>query len=149
MKKCLALCLAAVLLLTGLSGCAKIGSAAENAAETVKKEMEQKIRDTLEQYQVDMVEMKTAVGNLNGDSFLTVQFFGAILLRTKTEEYAQRCANALDKVFEETGYMLQTEQQVTHEYLKNKELFYDQTDFSDWTYYTVYVYSTAISLDGK
>ena len=149
MKKFVILLVVVLLVLVAIFGYDRVSTAVKDTAETVKTEMEKKIQETLEPYKVEMVEMKTAAGNLNGGNFLTVQFFGAILIRTQTEEYAQTCAQALEKVFQETGYMVQTEQKITHEFLKNKELSYDFSEFSDGTYYTIYVYSTAISLDGK
>ena len=147
MKKFLVLLLVVVLVLVAIFGYDRVSSAIKDTAQTVKTQMEKKIQETLEPYQVEMVEMKTVAGNLNGGNFLTVQFFGAILIRTQQESYAKVCADALGKVFNETGYVVQTEQDITHEYLQNKELAYDLSDFSDATYYTVYVYSAGFSLD--
>ena len=149
MKKIVIFLVIALLVLVAIFGYDRVSSAVAETAQTVKTEMEKKIQETLEPYKVEMVEMKTAAGNLNGGNFLTVQFFGAILIRTQQESYAQTCVQALEKVFQESGYMVQTEQKIAHEYLKNKELSYDHSDFSDGSYYTVYVYSTAISPDEK
>ena len=149
MKKIWGLLLIVLLVLVAIFGYDRVSSAVANTAQTVKKQMEEKIQEALEPYKVEVVEMKTAAGNLNGGNFLTVQFFGAILIRTQQESYADTCAKALEKVFQETGYTVQTEQTITHEYLKNRELSYDFSDFSDGTYYTVYVYSSGFSLDFK
>ena len=135
--------LAVILVLTMWTGCSeKAGQLADQAAgavETGKQKLEQQVKSILEKYEADVVELKTAVGNLSGTEG-DVQFFCAALIRTDSTAIAQGCVDALNKVFTDAGLLSQTGSKIESTHLVHKELTYKRTDFSDGTYYTVYGY---------
>ena len=142
MRKMIALFLAAVLLFGTVSGCAVVGDIAGNVADAAVKELENQLKATLEKHKVEVVEVKTAFGQLNGDDEKALQFFCAALIKCESDTAAQTCATALDAVFEEAGSMAQTGSQFTHSALVHKTIQFDHADFSGGNYYTIYVYNS-------
>ena len=128
-----------------VSGCAVVGDIAGNVADAAAKELENQLKATLEKHKVEVVEVKTAFGNLNSNDDMALQFFGAALIQSDSDTAAENCAKALDAVFEEAGFMTQTGSAIEVKYLVHKTLSYDHTDFSEGNYYTVYVYSYVYS----
>lgn len=121
------------------AGCGEaMGDIAGNVLSAAKEELESQIKAKIEEYKVEVVETKTAVGQLNDEG--EYQFYCAILVKTNSESSAEDCANGLDKLFGTTGYMKQTGSSVESEHLVKKFITYDHTDFSGDNYYTVYVY---------
>ncbi len=147
MRKWIALLLAAVLLCGTFSGCSTVGDIAGNVADAAAKELESQLKTTLEKYKVQVVEVKTAFGKLNGDNDKATQFFCAALIKSESDTAAQTCATALDAIFETAGSMEQTGSRVAHFALVHKSIQYDHTDFSDGNYYTVYVYNSSLTGD--
>ena len=147
MRKWMALVLAAVMLCGMLSGSAVVGDIAGNVADVAAKELENQLKATLEKHKVEVVEVKTAFGQLNGEDEKALQFFCAALIRSESETAAQTCATALDAVFEEAGCMVQSESRLVHSALVHKTITYDHTDFSGGNYYTVYVYNSSLTGD--
>ena len=147
MRKMIALVLAAVMLCSLLSGCAVVGDIAGNVADVAAKELESQIKTTLEKYKVEVVEVKTAFGKLNGENEKALQFFCAALIKCESDTAAQTCATALDTVFEEAGCMVQTGSQFTHSALVHKTIQFDHADFSGGNYYVVYVYNSSLTGD--
>lgn len=146
MRKILALLLVACMLL-GVTGCAVVGDIAGNVADAAVKELENQLKATLEKYKVEVVEVKTAFGHLNGSDEKALQFFCVALIRSESDTAAQTCATALDTVFEEAGSMAQTGSAFTHSALVHKTIQFDHTDFSAGNYYAVYVYNSALAID--
>ena len=145
MKKLCAAVLAAVMLC--LCGCSVVGDIAGNVANAAVEELEKQVRQTLQTYKVDVVEVKAAMGNLNSENSSARQLFCAVLLKTDSETSLQTCVSALDKVFAEAGSMTQTGNRVEHPYLVHKQIEYKYTGFADGqTYYTVYGYAPDVSL---
>ena len=138
---------AMILLFALLTGCSQVNEIADNVAQAARDELLQQIESKLEEHKVDVVEIKTAVGNLNGDDSKALQFFAAILIRTNSDTAPNTCADALKGMFTQTGYMTQEESAVTHELLVHKQIAYDHSDFSGGTYYTVYAYSKSLLPD--
>ena len=145
-RKILAMLLAACMLL-GVTGCAVVGDIAGSVADAAVKELENQLKATLEKHKVEVVEVKTAFGQLNGEDEKALQFFCAALIKCDSDTAAQTCATALDTIFEETGWMSQSASQVTHSALVHKTVKFDHTDFSSGNYYTVYVYNSALAID--
>ena len=140
MRRIISLLLAVCMLLC-VSGCAVVGDIAGNVADAAAKELENQLKATLEKHKVEVVEVKTAFGNLNSNDDMALQFFGAALIQSDSDTAAENCAKALDAVFEEAGFMTQTGSAIEVKYLVHKTLSYDHTDFSEGNYYTVYVYN--------
>ena len=144
MKKLICSILAMLMLLSCFCGCANVSQIAGNVADAAAKELENQLKTTLEKHKVEVVELKTAFGKLNGEDEKALQFFAAALIRCESETAAQTCATALDALFEQAGATVQTESAVTHEALVHKTIAYDHTDFSTGNYYTVYVYNSSL-----
>ena len=145
MKRILSLVL--ILVLSCFAGCAAVGEIAGNVADAAAKELENQLKATLEKHKVEVIEVKTAFGKLNGDDDKAMQFFAAALIRCESDTAAQNTATALDALFEQAGAMVQTDSAVAHEALVHKTITYSHTDFSAGNYYTVYVYNSSLTGD--
>ena len=141
MKKCV-ICLLLVLCMV-LAGCGEVaGEIAGNVAEAAKKELENQIKQTFETYKIDIVEMKTAVGKLNGESG-DMQFFCAVLVQSDSDAIPQSAADTLRKLFHDAGVIPQGGDGVVQsEYLEHKSITYKFSSFYDGQmYYTVWFYT--------
>lgn len=124
-----------------LSGCQKVKQIAGSVAKAAQEELESQVRETLEEYKLEMVEMKTVAGKLN-DNGESVQIFCAVLVRTGNAELTGSCASVLEKLFTKAGVTLQTDSVVENPLLVHKSVTYRFSDFADGnTYYTIYAYS--------
>ena len=141
MRKFIALILALLTVLS-LAACSEVaGDIASNVAEAAKKELENQIRITFEKYKVEVVDMKTAVGKLNGGDNAD-QFFCAALIQSDSDAIPQSVAQNLEKLFHDAGINIQTGAKIENAYLQNKELTYKFDGFGDGkTYYTVWFYT--------
>ena len=147
MKRIFTLLLAAVLILS-ITGCSDVVSdIAGNVTEVALKELESQIRKTVAEYKVDLVEIKSTVGDLNDDSDSDTQFFCGVLVRSSSPAVPQSICDKLDGVFDRSGMCAQTESAIKSEYLTNKEISFKHTDFSSGDYYLLWVYSP--DLTGK
>ena len=135
-----ALCLLGLLL--GLAGCGEVaGDIAGNVVEAAKKELENQVRTTFEKYKVEVIELKTSVGKLNGSSGEN-QFFCAALVESDSDAIPQSVADNLAKIFHNAGITVQVGSQVEHSYLEHKTITYKYSDFAESkTYYTVWCYT--------
>ncbi len=140
MKRLFCTLLAAVMLLSVLAGCSEM---AGNAADAAKEKLTEKFQSILDEYKVEVVEVKTAAGKLNGDK-AAVQFFCAALVKANSDSLVQPCAKAMGKIFEEAGFQIQTGSRVESAYLEHKDITFDHTDFSDGSYYTLWVYNSVL-----
>lgn len=139
--KLLSLLLALVMLMGVFTGCETVSEIAGNVADVAKAELEKQVRAVLEEYKVDVVELKTTAGKLN-DGEGQFQFFCAVLVRAENDTIPQSCATALGNVFQKSGIIPQTGSAIESSYLEKKSLSYSFTGFDDGsTYYTIYVYS--------
>ena len=131
-----------VLLLCALAGCGDVaGEIAGNVAEAAKKELENQIKATFEKYKIEILDLKTAVGKLNGDSE-DVQFFCAVLVQSDSDAIPQSAADTLSKLFHDAGTKIQTDAKIESTYLEHKSLDFKQEAFEDGkTYYTVWCYT--------
>ena len=144
-RKVVSLILVAVLLCGAFAGCGLVEEIADSVVAAAKQELENQIKAKLEEQKVDAVEMKTAFGKLN-DEGGEYQFFGAVLVKTDSQMLPQAAADALAKLFTDAGLVAQTGSKVENAHLVHKDITYDHSDFSDGTYYTIYVY-TSLSLE--
>ena len=123
-----------------IAACGDIASdITANVLEAAKEELENQIKEKIEEYKVTVVETKTAFGIIN-DAGAEHQFYFALLIQTDSEDSASGCANAVGKLFGVSGYAAQTGSEVTSEYLTKQSITYDHDNFEDGNYYTVYVY---------
>ena len=134
------LCVLAMLL--SFAGCGEVtGEIVGNVAEAAKKELENQVKATFEKYKMEILDMKTAVGKLNGESG-DVQFFCAVLVESDSDAIPQSAADTLSKLFHDAGVTVQNCSEVESPYLEHKELTYKYSAFdSSKTYYTVWCYT--------
>ena len=135
----LALCVAL------LSGCSVVGEIAGNVADAAMKELEAQIKSTVEEYKVDVVEVKSAVGKLNNESDSSLQFFCGVLVRSNSESLPSSGADALNKLFEQAGIQPQTGSKIESDLLTNKEISFKHTDFSAGDYYLIWAYTSSLT----
>ena len=139
MKKLMALVLA-LLMVCSLAGCGEVaGDIAGNVAEAAKKELENQIRQTFETYKIEILDMKSAVGKLNGDNS-DIQFFCAVLVQSDSPAIPQGAADTLSKLFHDAGIQVQTGAAIESTYLEHKELSFKQSDDGK-THYAVWFYT--------
>ena len=143
MRKVICLILAAVLMF-GLVGCATLGEVAGNVADAAVKELENQLKSQLEKSKVEVVELKSAFGELNADGG-KMQFFLAALVKTENTDALDACMNALDSVFADKGWESQDSSKVENAKLVNKEIVFQHSDFSDGNYYIVYGYAPDVT----
>ena len=134
------LCVLAMLL--SFAGCGEVtGEIVGNVAEVAKAELEKQVKATFEKYKIDILDMKTAVGKLNGESG-ELQFFCAVLVESDSDAIPQSAADTLSKLFHDAGITVQSGSEVESSYLEHKELTYKYSAFdSSKTYYTVWCYT--------
>ena len=129
-------------LLCGLAGCGDVaGEIAGNVAEAAKKELENQVKATFEKYKIEILDLKTAVGKLNGNSS-DIQFFCAALVQSDSDAIPQSAADTLIKLFHDAGIHVQTGPAIENTYLEHKSLTFKFENFEEGkTYYTVWCYT--------
>ena len=141
-RKYISLVLALMLVLSLFTGCDAVGQIAGSVADAAMAELETQIRAILEEYKMDVIELKTTAGKLN-DGEGDIQFFCAVLVRADNDAVPRSCADALGKVFQNSGIMPQTSRSIESPFLVNKTLDYSYTGFGgEENLYTIYVYSS-------
>ena len=139
--------LVVVLALLCLCGCGVVGNIAGNVASAAVDELEKQVKETIQSYKLEVLDVKATVGNLNSEKENAKQLFCAVLVTAENDASLQACVKALDAVFEEAGYQIQTGLDVSHPDLVNKTLQYREVTMDPGkTYYTVYGYSSDVSL---
>ena len=144
-RKVASLVLAVLLLCSIFAGCSAVNEITDSVVNAAKAELENQIKAKLEEYKVEAVELKTAMGKLN-DEGGQYQFFFAVLVQSDSDALPQAAVAAITKLFPESGLVSQTGSKVENAHLVHKEITYDHADFSAGNYYTIYVY-TSLSLD--
>ena len=133
------------LCLSLLSGCDVVGEIAGNVADAAMKELENQIKSTVEEYKVDVVEVKSAVGKLNNASDSDLQFFCGVLVRSNSNALPEGGADAVGKLFEQSGIQPQNGSEIRSELLTNKSISFKHTVFSDGDYYLIWVYTSSLT----
>ena len=142
MKRITAVLLCLLLMVSCLAGCGNVvGEIAGNVADAAKEELEAQVKATFQKYKVEILELRTAVGKLNGNSG-DIQFFCAALVASDSPALPQSVADGLNKVFHDAGITEQTDAKVVSAYLEHKGISYQFSDFGNGkTYYTVWCYT--------
>ena len=137
--KFLSALLAALLVLTCFTGCGgTVSKIAGNVADAALAELENQIKQTLEENKLEVKELKTTFGNLNGTG--ESQFFCAALIKSDSSAIAESTAKTLGKLFTDAGVLEQTGARVESKYLEHKSIEFKHSDFSDGTYFVIFVY---------
>lgn len=138
----------ALVLMFGLLGCsAVVGEIAGNVADAAAKELEAQIKKTVEEYKVDVIEIKSAVGKLDNDTDSSQQFYCGVLVRSNSDVIPQSIAVTLGSLFEEAGCHTHLKSEIDNDHLVNKKLTFKHADFSTGDYYLIWGYTS--SLTGK
>ena len=104
--------------------------------------------------QVESIEVSSICGKLNGNGN-GVQYFGAALVKTDSEEAVRTIVRELKEEYEVVDYCVQAEQNICVNYLEHKSLSFQYASFQDGTYYCIYFYnshhdlSNALDLRGR
>ena len=139
MKKFVAFLLALTMLVS-FAGCGEVaGDIAGNVADAAKKELENQIKLTFEKYKIEILDMKSAVGKLNGEG-KDIQFFCAVLVQSDSPAIPQSAADALSKLFHDAGITLQSGAKIENDYLQHKELSF-KLDGDGKSHYAVWFYT--------
>ena len=145
MKRFFTLLLTAALLLS-LCACSDVVTdIAGNVADAALKELEAQIKETVEAYKVDIVEIKSAVGRLNNDSDSDLQFFCGVLVRSNSDAVPQSICDRLDGLFARSGMQKQSTAAIESSLLTNKQISFKHTDFSASDYYLLWAYSPSLT----
>ena len=141
-RKLITLVLICAVLAAVSGGCSEaVGEIAGNVADAAMKELEASVKATFEKYKVDVIELKSAIGKLNGDSGDN-QFFCAALVQSDSDAIPQSAADTLGKLFHDAGIQIQTGTGIENSYLEHKSLTYKDGIINDsQTYYTVWYYT--------
>jgi len=138
-RKFFAALLCVLLMVPMVAGCGEaVGEIAGNVASAAMKELENQIRKTLEENKLEVVELKTAFGALNGTG--ENQFFCAALVKSDATAIPQATADTLNKVFTDAGLLPQSGSKIESNYLQHKEISFKHSDFSGGSYYVIFVY---------
>ena len=129
-----------------LSGCGEVvGEIAGNVADAAARELETQIRKTIEEYKVEVIEIKSAVGKLDDSSDSSQQFYCGVLVRSNSDVLPQSAAVTLGKIFEEAGCHRWAKSEIDNDHLVNKKLAFNHTDFSSGDYYLIWGYTSSLT----
>lgn len=133
-------------LLMGLCGCSEaVGEIAGNVADAAVRELEVQIKKTVEEYKVEVVEIKSAVGKLDPDIDSDQQFFCGVLVRSNSDAIPQSVAVTLGGIFEEAGCQPWHKSEIDNDHLVNKKISFKHTDFDSSDYYLIWGYTTSLT----
>lgn len=129
-----------------LSGCGEVvGEIAGNVADAAAQELETQIKETIEEYKVEVVELKSAVGKLDNNVDSSQQFFCGVLVRSNSDVVPKSIAATLGNVFDEAGCHPWHKSEIDNDHLVNKKLTFKHTDFSTGDYYLIWGYAPALA----
>ena len=139
MKHKITVLLLVLSILLSLSGCdGVVGEIAGNVADVAVKELEAQIKATIEEYKVDVIEIKSTVGKLDNDFSSSQQFFCGVLVRSNSDALPMSVATTLGKIFEEAGCHPWHKSEIDNDHLENKTLTFKHTDFETGDYYLIW-----------
>ena len=145
-RKILSLILAAAMVLS-LCGCGgTVGEIADSVKEAAMKELKNQVQQLLEKNKLEVVETKTAFGQLNDDGG-KYQFLIAALVKSNSTSIPQSTADTMAKLFSDAGLTVQTASAFENAHLVHKEISFSHTDFSEGNYYVIWGYAADLSID--
>ena len=145
-RKALSLILAAALVLS-LCGCGgKAGEIASSVMDAAMTELKNQMKQLLEENKLEVVEMKTAFGQLN-DEGSKYQFFIAALVKSNSTAVPQATADTMAKLFTDAGLTVQTTSALENSYLVHKDITFKHSDYADGSYYVIWGYAADLSIE--
>ena len=146
MKHKITVLLLVLSILLTFSGCdGVVGEIAGNVADVAVKELEAQIKATIEEYKVEVIEIKSTVGKLDNDFSSSQQFFCGVLVRSNSDALPMSVATTLGKIFEETGCHPWHKSEIDNDHLENKTLTFKHTDFETGDYYLIWGYTSSLT----
>ena len=139
----LVLALSVLLIFSGCDGV--VGEIAGNVADAAVRELEAQVKATIEEYKVEVVELKSAVGKLDNDFDSNQQFFCGVLVRSNSDALPKSIAATLGNIFEEAGCHAHLKSEIDNDHLVNKKLTFKHTDFSTGDYYLIWGYTSSLT----
>ena len=147
MKRRLSALFLAALMMFSLCACGgTAGRIADSVIDAAMAELKNQVRNLLEENKLEVVEIKTAFGQLN-DEGGKYQFFIAALVKVNSDNVAVAAADAMAKLFSDSGAALQTGSQLENSHLVHKSITFKQTDFSAGGYYVIWGYVPDLSIE--
>ena len=146
MKHKITVLLLVLSILLTFSGCdGVVGEIAGNVADVAVKELEAQIKATIEEYKVEVIEIKSTVGKLDNDFSSSQQFFCGVLVRSNSDALPMSVATTLGKIFEEAGCHPWHKSEIDNDHLENKTLTFKHTDFETGDYYLIWGYTSSLT----
>ena len=146
MKHKITVLLLVLSILLTFSGCdGVVGEIAGNVADAAARELEAQIKATIEEYKVDVIEIKSTVGKLDNDFSSSQQFFCGVLVRSNSDALPMSVATTLGKIFEEAGCHPWHKSEIDNDHLENKTLTFKHTDFETGDYYLIWGYTSSLT----
>ena len=145
-RRFLALLLAAMMMLS-LCGCGETaGEIADSVMDAAMKELKNQVTALLEKNKLEVVELKTAFGQLN-DEGSKYQFFIAALVKSNSTGIPQSTADSMGKLFTEAGLTAQSGSTLENPHLVHKDITFSHSDFSAGNYYVIWGYAADLTID--
>ena len=146
MKHKITVLLLVLSILLTFSGCdGVVGEIAGNVADAAARELEAQIKATIEEYKVDVIEIKSTVGKLDNDFSSSQQFFCGVLVRSNSDALPMSVATTLGKIFEEAGCHPWHKSEIDNDHLENKTLTFKHTDFETGDHYLIWGYTSSLT----
>ena len=146
MKHKITVLLLVLSILLTFSGCdGVVGEIAGNVADAAARELEAQIKATIEEYKVEVIEIKSTVGKLDNDFSSSQQFFCGVLVRSNSDALPMSVATTLGKIFAEAGCHPWHKSEIDNDHLENKTLTFKHTDFSSGDYYLIWGYTSSLT----
>ena len=136
----------ALSMILALSGCSRVEQIADSVMDAAMQELKNQVKQVLEENKLNVVEIKTAFGQLN-DSGSKYQFFIAALVKSNATGIPNAAAEAMNKIFTEAGLNSQTASALENPHLVHKNITFKQTDFSDGEYYVIWGYMGDLTIE--
>jgi hypothetical protein len=145
-RKFLSLILAAAMVLS-LCGCGETaGQIAGSVMDAAMNELKNQMVQLLEKNKLEVVEAKTAFGQLNDDGG-KYQFFIAALVKSNSTTVPQSTADTMDKIFSDAGLTYQTSSVLENSHLVHKDITFKHADYSAGNYYVIWGYAADLTVE--
>ena len=147
MKRRLLSLFLAVLMTLSLCGCGgTAGQIADSVMDAAMKELKNQVTQLLEKNKLEVLEVKTAFGQLNDDGG-KYHFFIAALVKSNATGIPNAAADAMNRIFTEAGLNAQTTSKLENTYLVHKDITFKHMDYTDGEYYVIWGYMGDLTID--
>ena len=99
----------------------------------------------MEEYKVEVVEIKSAIGKLDNAVDSDQQFFCGVLVRSNSDAIPQSIAATLGSIFDEAGCQPWHKSEIDNDHLVNKKISFKHTDFDSGDHYLIWGYTSSLT----